>query len=128
MYVRAWAFVCMSDCQWHVLNNDLFKLDLDTKEWHRNGIQPQELVKPRRSHGMVFVGSDLYVFGGSVIVGRLSGCMSDRSPRGCSMRCCCAYCHMLYSSGVPCRAAPDLVTLDGTAHLSWHHESQRGRR
>jgi N-acetylneuraminic acid mutarotase len=44
--------------------NDLFKLDLDTKEW--NIIQPQGLLRPstRSDHAMVAVGSDLYVFGG----------------------------------------------------------------
>ena len=31
--------------------------------------------------------------------------MPDRSPRRCSTRCCCACCHILYSSGVPCSAA-----------------------
>ena len=45
-------------------DNDLFKLDLDTKEWHV--ISPRGSVRPsaRWSHGMVAVGSDLYVFGG----------------------------------------------------------------
>jgi N-acetylneuraminic acid mutarotase len=44
--------------------NDLFKLDLDTKEWHL--IEPRGSVKPsaRSGHVMVSVGSDLYVFGG----------------------------------------------------------------
>ena len=45
--------------------NDLFKLDLDTGEWHP--ITPRVGSPPsaRYEHGMVAVGTDLYVFGGS---------------------------------------------------------------
>jgi N-acetylneuraminic acid mutarotase len=45
-------------------DNVLFKLDLDTKEWHI--LEPRGSVKPsaRRDHCMVAVGDDLYVFGG----------------------------------------------------------------
>jgi hypothetical protein len=52
--------------------NDLFKLDLDTKEWRI--IEPQGLVKPRarENHVMVAVGSDLYVFGGRTGAGMYS--------------------------------------------------------
>jgi hypothetical protein len=72
--------------------HDLFKLDLDTKEWHV--VEPQGSVKPsvlwstrdgitsfraRWYHGMVFVGSDLYVFGGEAGVGRcLGACQTER--------------------------------------------------
>ena len=52
--------------------NDLFKLDLDTKEWHI--IEPRGSVKPsaRILHRMVSVGIDLYVFGGRIRVGMYS--------------------------------------------------------
>jgi hypothetical protein len=44
-------------------SNDLFKLDLDTKEWH--SIKPRGSVKLNAQEGltMVAVGSDLYVIG-----------------------------------------------------------------
>jgi hypothetical protein len=67
--------------------SDLFQLDLDTKEWRI--IEPQGMVKPSRrwGHGMVAVGSDLYVFGGEIDQGdtrrlrcwQSSCCMPDRA-------------------------------------------------
>jgi N-acetylneuraminic acid mutarotase len=60
-------------------DGDLFKLDPDTKEWHiiEPLSQPQGFVKPsaRFDHGMVAVGSDLYVFGGST--GILAGILPN---------------------------------------------------
>jgi hypothetical protein len=55
--------------------SDLFKLDLDTKEWHI--IEPRGSVKPsaRIMHRMVSVGIDLYVFGGSIRVGMHSNAL-----------------------------------------------------
>jgi len=46
------------------LSNELYKLDLDTKEWHL--ITPRGSVRPspRSGHTMVSVGNDLFVFGG----------------------------------------------------------------
>jgi hypothetical protein len=118
--------------------NDLFKLDLDTNEWHT--IEPRGLVKPsaRTGHGMVSVGSDLYVIGGVLAAEgtgeeglcddghRRGACQIERlgdAPRAAAVliatSCARAGCHAVPHQG--------LVTLDGTSPLSWHRESQRGR-
>ena len=51
------------------IDNDLFKLDLDAKEWHI--ITPRGSVRPRGQigHGMVAVGNHLYMFGGQLFDG-----------------------------------------------------------
>ena len=55
-------------------NNELYKLDLDTKEWHL--ITPLGSVKPnpRDEHTMVAVGNDLFVFGGYTESGEKARC------------------------------------------------------
>jgi hypothetical protein len=118
------------------MGNDLFKLDLDTNEW--NIIEPRGLVKPsaRIKHGMVSVGSDLYVFGGYGDPGeeglcddghRLGACQIERlgdAPRAVAVLVATS------CARAGCQAVPHqgLVTLDGTSPLSWHRGSQRGRR
>ena len=84
--------------------NDLFKLDLDTKEWHL--IEPRGSVKPsaRSGHSMVSVGSDLYVFGGGGVrvLTRMTSFGSRRRSRSGSSS-------MRHGSRVP-RRARDPVT------------------
>ena len=55
-------------------SHDLFKLDLDTKEWHL--ITPRGSVRPsaRNGHTMATVGSDLFVFGGETEQGEEGRC------------------------------------------------------
>ena len=55
-------------------NNELYKLDLDTKEWHL--ITPRGSVRPstRFGHAMAVVGSDLFVFGGASDSGEEARC------------------------------------------------------
>jgi N-acetylneuraminic acid mutarotase len=49
----------------NVAESNLFKIDLDTKEW--NKIEPRGSVRPSVAmHSMAAVGSDLYVFGGKL--------------------------------------------------------------
>ncbi len=122
-------------------SNELFRFSTTTMQWEQLDA-PQVSGSPpssRHDHGMVAVGSDLYVFGGDIGGGdtrrcaaciRLAACQIER--RRCSAHGCAACGHMLCSSGMPCRAAhgmtSSLVTLDGTSPLSRHRESQRGRR
>ena len=117
------------------MGNDLFKLDLETNEW--NIIEPRGLVKPsaRFKHGMVSVGSDLYVFGGYGDPGeeglcddghRLGACQIERlgdAPRAAAVLVATSW------AWAGCQAVPHqgLVTLDDTSPLSWHRGSQRGR-
>jgi hypothetical protein len=118
--------------------NELFRFSTTDRKWEQldaaarvSGLPPSA----RSSHGMVSVGSDLYVFGGGTATGeeglcddghRLSACQTERpgdAPRAAGVpvakTCARAGCHAVPHQG--------LVTLDGTSPLSWHRESQRGR-
>jgi hypothetical protein len=89
----------------------------------------------RSDHGMVSVGSDLYVFGGRDNTGeeglcddghRLGACQIERlgdAPRAAAVLVATS------CARAGCQAVPHqgLVTLDGTSPLSWHRGSQRGR-
>jgi hypothetical protein len=93
--------------------NDCFRFSTTEKQWEQLGAPRVSPPSARDGHAMVAVGSDLYVFGVNTNHGdtrrcdaghRLGACQIGR--RRCSARCCGACCHMLCSSGVPCRAAP----------------------
>ena len=95
-------------------NNELYKLDMDTKEWHL--ITPRGSVRPsaRYQHAMAAVGSDIFVFGGITDQGEEARCacwppsgdMSDIAaaiaPRAAAVR---ARLHGL-GAGVPCLVSP----------------------
>jgi hypothetical protein len=120
MFLEADRRVCLSDRAGPgYISNELFRFSTTKMQWEQlnatrvSGPPPS----PRHSHAMVAVGSDLYVFGGVAHLDdshgdtrrcdaghRLGACQIGR--RRCSARCCGACCHMLCSSGVPCRAAP----------------------
>jgi hypothetical protein len=67
-------------------SNELFKLDLDNKEWHI--IEPRGSVKPsaRENHRMVSVGSDLYVFGGYTQTGEQGRCAAGHRQGACRIK------------------------------------------
>ena len=74
----------------NIYQHDLFKLDLDTKEWHI--ITPRGSVRPsaRSGHTMVAVGSELFVFGGMTRSGEEARCAAghglEMAYRGCLSR------------------------------------------
>ena len=69
-------------------SDDLFKLDVDTGEWHL--IEPLGTVRPsaRWGHAMSVAGTDIYVFGGSTESGMVCswwigrGQMEERAHAG----------------------------------------------
>jgi hypothetical protein len=124
--------------------NELFRFSTTDRKWELDGTPvsgfppapPVSGLPPsaRSNHGMVSVGSNLYVFGGGTATGeeglcdgyRLGACQIERpgdAPRAAGVpvatSCARAGCHAVPHQG--------LVTLDGTSPLSWHRESQRGR-
>jgi hypothetical protein len=116
--------------------NELFRFSTTDLKWEQLDATRVSGSPPTApySQGMVSVGSDLYVFGGSTGTGeeglcdghRLGACQIDRlgdDPRADGVPvatfCTRAGCHAVPHQG--------LVTLDGTSPLSWHRESQRGR-
>jgi hypothetical protein len=117
-----------------VESNELFWFSTTKMQWEQLDA-PQVSGSPpssRHDHGMLAVGSDLYVMFGSFegdtrrcAAGNWSGCMPDRAPRRCSAHGCGACGHILCSSRVPCRAAPK---FGDSGPLPWHSESPRGRR
>jgi hypothetical protein len=137
MCLEADRRVCMLDRAG--ASNALFRFSTTTMQWEQLDASRDSGSPPsaRYSHGMVAVGSDLYVFGGMTNEGDTRHCDAGRrlgawkiERRRCSPRCCGACWHMLCSSGVSYCAVPhqSLGTRDGTSPLSWHRESQRGRR
>ena len=138
MCLEADMFVCMLDHAGGSVSmtgksNELFRLSTTTMQWEQldatrvSGIPPSG----RSGHGIVALGSDLYVFGGYKDSGdtrrcdagiRLDACQLERL--GVALRVaavlvatCCAR--------AGCHAVPhqSLVTRDGTSPLSRHRES-----
>jgi hypothetical protein len=113
MCLEADRRVCMLDRAG--VSNELVRLSTTTMQWDQLNASRVSGSPPsaRFNHGMVAVGSDLYVFGGDTSGGDTRLCDAGRrlgawkiERRRCSPRCCGACWHMLCSSGVPCRAAP----------------------
>ena len=120
------------------LLNDFFRFSTTDLKWEQLDAAARVSGSPpsgRSGHGMVSVGSDLYVFGGYGNTGeeglcddghRLGACQIERlgdATRAAvvivATSCARAGCHAVPHQG--------LVTLDGTSPLSLHRESQRGR-
>jgi hypothetical protein len=118
-------------------SSELFRFSTADLKWEElDATRVSGSPPSARSHlGMVSVGSDIYVFGGSAEgeeglcddCHRLGACQIERLG------------HALRAAAVPvatscaragCHAMPHqgLVTLDGTSPVSWHCESQRGRQ
>ena len=72
-------------------DDNLYKLDVDTKEWHI--ITPRGSVRPsaRKEHSMATVGSDLFIFGGSATTGEEARCVCWPSFK-CMLRRLCSLC------------------------------------
>ncbi len=123
----------MSNKRW---SNELFRFSTTKMQWEQLDA-PQVSGSPpsnRTHHGMVAVGSDLYVFGGERVVtfgsvpdtgdkrrcdagNRLAAWQIER--RRCSARCCGACWHMLCSSGMSCRSAAP-KSGDSGRHITPH--------
>jgi hypothetical protein len=125
-------------------SNELFRFSTTDLKWEQLDAAALVLGSPpsaRYSHGMVSVGSDLYVFGGYFGVHghgetgeeglcydghRRGACQIDRlgdGPRAAAVPVATSF------ARAGCHAVPHqgLVTLDGTSPISWHRESKRGR-
>ena len=118
--------------------NDFFRFSTTDLKWEQLDAAARVSGSPpstRYGHGMVSVGSDLYVFGGIRNTGeeglcddghRLGACQIERlgdAPRAAAVLVATS------CARAGCQAVPHqgLVTLDGTSPLSWHRGSQRGR-
>jgi hypothetical protein len=122
-------------------SNELFRFSTTEQKWEQldaprvSGSPPSR----RSGHGMVAVGSDLYVFGGyvfdgSVTQGEEKHCAAGRLlgacqiVRGHSLRamplCLSPHLGLEQRSAVPVRNQ-GLVTRDGTSPLFWHREVHR---
>jgi hypothetical protein len=108
MCLEADGRVCMLDRAG--ASNALVRLSTTTMQWEQLDASRVSGSPPsaRYNHGMVAVGSDLYVFGGMTNEGDTRHCDAGRrlgawqiDRRRCSARCCGACWHMLCSSGVP---------------------------
>jgi hypothetical protein len=119
-------------------SNELFRFSTTDLKWEQLDATSVSGSPPsaRYSHGMVSVGSDLYVLLGRITTTgeeelcddghRRGACQIERlgdAPRAADVlvatSCARAGCHAVPHQG--------LVTLDGTSPISWHRESKRGR-
>ncbi len=116
--------------------NDFFRFSTTEQKWEQLNATRVSGSPPsaRRGHGMVSVGSDLYVFGGSASGGEegLSNdghCLGawqierlEDAPRTSPVLVATPF------ARTGCHAVPHqgLVTQDGTSPLSWHRVSHSG--
>jgi hypothetical protein len=117
--------------------NELFRFSTTDQKWEQldatrvSGSPPSQF-----EHGMVSVGSDLYVFASLFGSGEEGLCDDGRRLGACQIERlddalrAAAVLIATSCARVVCHAVPHqgLVTLDGTSPLSWHRESKAGRQ
>jgi hypothetical protein len=122
-------------------SSELFRFSTTDLKWEQldatrvSGSPPSA----RYEHGMVSVGSDIYVFGGRARSSageeglcddghRLGACQIERL--GDAPRAAAVLITTFCARGLGCHAVPHqgLVTLDDTSPISWHRESHCGCR
>ena len=80
--------VCMLDRAGAFTTNELFRFSTTTMQWEQLDL-PQgsgSPPSPRSGHGMVAVGSDLYVFGGRTHTGDAIRCAAGHRLGACQLK------------------------------------------